>query len=72
MTESRLPVTVFSCVLGAGKTMLLNHVLRTREGPRVVLIVNDMSVVNLDAALVRRGDASLSRVDERLVELSNG
>jgi G3E family GTPase len=68
--DKKLPVTVLSGFLGAGKTTTMNHVLNNREGMKVAVIVNDMSEVNIDAQLIESG--GFTRTDENMVALSNG
>jgi len=63
--EERVPVTVVTGVLGAGKTTLVNRLLRNPGGRDVAVVVNDMGEVNVDAELVER-------TEDGIVDLSNG
>ena len=69
--QNRLPVTVLSGFLGAGKTTILSHILNNRENKKVAVIVNDMSEINIDSEILR-SEVSLNRSEEKLVEMSNG
>ncbi len=68
----RLPVTVITGFLGAGKTTVLRHLL-TRGGQRLAVMVNEFGSVGLDGDLIRScGFCPEEEVDGRLVELNNG
>lgn len=56
MTLARLPLTVIGGYLGAGKTTLINRLLRESHGQRVMVMVNDFGAINIDADLLESSD----------------
>ncbi|CAN0257884.1 unnamed protein product [Ectocarpus sp. 6 AP-2014] len=70
-SDDRVPVTLISGFLGAGKTSLLQSLLKNRQGIRIGMVVNDMAEVNVDAKLVR-DDPNAQGADSDTVELQNG
>lgn len=62
--DRRIAVTVIGGYLGAGKTTLVNHILRT-AGERVAVLVNDFGDVNIDEALIESEDGNT-------ISLANG
>lgn len=61
----RLPVTIISGFLGAGKTTLINRLLAEDHGLRLMVLVNDFGAINIDADLIMAAD-------EDVIALTNG
>src|SRR5262245_63915155 len=64
-TQPRVPVTVLSGFLGAGKTTQLNHILTAQHGKRIAVIENEFGEVGVDQALV-------IGAEEEIFEMNNG
>lgn len=69
--NKKVPVTIITGYLGAGKTTMLNYVLKNQEGYKVAVIVNDIGEVNIDAELIEKTGV-VTQEDSNLVPLSNG
>ncbi|MBE9636299.1 CobW family GTP-binding protein [Salipiger mangrovisoli] len=65
LAPPRVPVTIVTGFLGAGKTSVLNHVLTSSHGRRIAVVVNDFGRINIDAELLQKSDGDV-------VALANG
>ena len=70
-TSARIPATIVSGFLGAGKTSLVRHVLASAGGTRIAVIVNEFGSLGIDGATLR--DCGIPGcADDDIVELANG
>ena len=67
----KIPVTIITGFLGAGKTTLIRHVLEHSQGRRLALVINEFGDVGVDADVLR-GCGVDSCPDENIIELANG
>jgi len=68
---TRIPCTIITGFLGAGKTTLIRHVLGNAQGRRLAVIVNEFGDVGIDGEILKGcGDAACP--EENIVELANG
>lgn len=68
---SKIPTTVITGFLGAGKTTLIRHLLQNAQGRRLALIVNEFGDVGVDGELLK-GCNDEACPDDDIVELANG
>jgi cobalamin biosynthesis protein CobW len=68
---ARVPCTIVTGFLGAGKTTLIRHVLANAQGRRLAVIVNEFGDVGIDGEILKGcGDAACQ--EDNIVELANG
>jgi cobalamin biosynthesis protein CobW len=68
---ARVPCTIVTGFLGAGKTTLIRHVLTNAQGRRLAVIVNEFGDVGIDGEILKAcGNAACP--EENIVELANG
>jgi cobalamin biosynthesis protein CobW len=70
-TLARIPCTIVTGFLGAGKTTLIRHLLGNAKGRRIAVIVNEFGDVGIDGEILK-GCGNAACPEENIVELANG
>ena len=70
LKRNKKPVTIITGYLGAGKTTVMNELLKNKGSEKIAVIVNDMGSINIDASLIK--STNVAQNDVSMVELSNG
>ena len=68
---AKIPATVVTGFLGAGKTTLIRHMLQNAQGRRIALIINEFGDLGVDGDILKGCDSDVCAADD-IVELSNG
>jgi cobalamin biosynthesis protein CobW len=68
---AKIPATIITGFLGAGKTTLIRHVLQNAKGRRLALVINEFGDIGIDGDILKSCGAPACREDE-IIELANG
>ena len=69
--DNKIPVTLITGYLGAGKTTFMNELLKLQLGKKVAIVVNDMGAINIDSTLIRN-NSLVKYPDMELISMQNG
>jgi cobalamin biosynthesis protein CobW len=71
MALAKIPATVITGFLGAGKTTLIRHLLQNAKGRRIALVINEFGDIGVDGEILKACGDDICR-EEDVVELANG